>query len=56
MKERETTPVIGKAPAQVIPSPNLVYRLVLNELFQNQRRRLPTDAFDPQEASIEPRS
>src|SRR5882672_7708894 len=56
MKERETTPVVGKAAPQVIPSPDFVYRLVLDELFQNDGGRLPTDAFDAQETPIEPRS
>src|SRR5262245_48066549 len=55
MKERETAPVIRKTPVQVIPAANLVYGLVLNELFQNEGRGLPADAFEAQEASIEPR-
>src|SRR5437762_11735541 len=54
MKERKTTPVVLKPPAQVIPSVNLVYGFVLDELFQNKRRRLPVDALDSQEAPVEP--
>src|SRR5213593_3689587 len=56
MKERETTPIIGETPVQVIPSPDFVYRLVLDELFQNEGGRLPTNAIDSQETPIEPRS
>src|SRR5712691_8362885 len=55
MKERETTPVIGEAPLQVVPSADFVYRLICDELFQNVGRRLPTDALELQEAAVEPR-
>ena len=40
---------------QVVPSPDFVDGLVLDELFQNERRCLPTDALDAQKTPVEPR-
>src|SRR5436309_15410534 len=55
MKECKTPPIIGKTPMQVLPSPDFVDGLVLDELFQNERRCFPTDALDAQKAPVEPR-
>src|ERR1051326_662489 len=55
MKESKATPVIGQTPVQVVPSPNFVHGFIRNELFQDEGRCLPTDAFQLKETAVEPR-
>ena len=54
MKECKTSAVIGKTPAQVIPSANFVYGFVLDQFLQNESGRSPTETFQAQETSIKP--
>ena len=54
VEEAEAAPVRGQAPPQVVPALDLVDRLVLDQLLQHRRRRLPVDAAQLQEAAVEP--
>src|SRR5262249_14916482 len=55
MEEGEAAPVTRiEASAQVVPTLDLVYRLVFDDLFQDGCRRLPVYAAQHQKAAIEP--
>ena len=55
MEKRVAAPV-GLQPApQVGPTLDLVHRLVLDQLFQHDRRGAPVDPLQHQEAAVEPR-
>jgi hypothetical protein len=56
MKKAETAPVGGEASAQVLPAGDFMHCLVLNELFEHDRRRAPVDALEFQKAAVEPRT
>ena len=56
MEEGKAAPVAGiEAAAQVVPALDLVHGLVVDDLLQDGRRRLPVDAAQHQEAAVEPR-
>src|SRR5262245_17644967 len=55
MEEGEAAPVTRiEASAQVVPTLDLVYRLVFDDLFQDGCRCLPVYAAQHQKAAIEP--
>src|SRR2546430_2063175 len=54
MEECKTAAIVGEPPLEIIPSSNLMYGFISDELFQNESRRFPTNAFELQEATIEP--
>ena len=56
MKKREAAAVGLQAAAQVRPAVDFMHGFVADELFEDQRGGLPTDALETQESAIEPGS
>ena len=54
VEEREAASVGGQARTQIVPSIDLVHRLVGDQPFQRRRRRPPADLLETQEAPVEP--
>ena len=54
MEEGEAAAVGFEATLQIRPSSDFVHGFVANQLLQNGRGSLPTDAFEAKEAAIEP--
>ena len=54
MEECVAATVGFEAPAQVVPPLDLMYRLVLNQALEDDRRCLPVDSLQRQEAAVEP--
>src|SRR5215212_5636372 len=54
MEESETAPIRGKAAAQIVPSGDFVYSLVLDQFLQNDCGGIPIDALECQKAAVEP--
>src|SRR5690349_17466444 len=56
MKERVASPIALEASPQVVPPLNLMYRLMLDQSLENQRRRPPVNPLHDEEAAVEPRA
>src|SRR5262245_53547495 len=56
MKEGVATAIGFEPTSEVAPALNLVDRFVLNQSFEEERRRAPVDSLQHEEAAAEPRS
>ena len=56
MKERIAAAIRFQTSPQVTPPLDLMHGFVLNQALEDDRRRLPVDPLQRQEAAIEPRS
>ena len=55
MEERIAAAVCFETPPQVVPALDLMHRLILDQLFQDDGRGPPVDATQHQEAAVKPR-
>ena len=54
MEEGEAAPVLIQTAAQIVPSIDLMHRLIFDQLFQHHGGRAPVDPLQRKEAPVEP--